>query len=200
MKLIIGLGNPGDEYVRTRHNIGRRLMEFIAGEEKTKFAFKKSRGATEAPVSWGGETLYLAFPMTFMNLSGGAVAALVRYWKIAADKDLLIVVDDVALPFGKFRLRGEGSSGGHNGLVSIEEHLGSRKYPRLRVGIGSLGDKTETGPARFEGALRDYVLSSFSAPEEKKMSGLLGKGMEACRVWAGEPLAKAMSRINAMAL
>ena len=200
MKLIIGLGNPGDEYVGTRHNIGRRLMEFIAEEEKTKFAFKKSRGAAEAPVAWNSEMLYLAFPMTYMNLSGGSVAALVRYWKIAAEKDLLVVVDDVALPFGKFRLRGEGSSGGHNGLASIEEHLGSQKYPRLRVGIGSLGDKAETGKVGFEGVLRDYVLSTFSAPEEKKMSGLLGKGMEACRVWAGEPLSKAMSRINALAL
>ncbi|MFH0984949.1 MAG: aminoacyl-tRNA hydrolase [Candidatus Omnitrophota bacterium] len=200
MKLIIGLGNPGDEYVRTRHNIGRRLMEFIAGEEKAKFAFKKSRCSAETPVSWSGETLYLAFPMTYMNLSGAAVAALVRYWKVSADKDLLVVVDDVALPFGKFRLRGEGSSGGHNGLASIEEHLGSRKYQRLRVGIGSSGDRTETGSVGFEGVLRDYVLSSFSVTEEKKMSGLLEKGMEACRVWAGEPLTKAMSRINAMAL
>jgi peptidyl-tRNA hydrolase, PTH1 family len=197
MKLIVGLGNPGDAYVGTRHNIGRRLMEFIGLEEKTKFSLKKSRGAAEAPVLWHGETLHLAFPMAYMNLSGEAVAALVRYWKIAADKDLLIVVDDVALPFGKFRLRGEGSSGGHNGLASIEGRLGTRNYPRLRVGIGSLENTAGSGQTGFEGLLRDYVLSPFSAMEEKKMSGLLGKGMEACRIWAGEPLSKAMSKINA---
>lgn len=200
MKLIVGLGNPGEEYVGTRHNIGRRLVEFIAEKENVKFALKKARSAAEAPLSWGDETLHLAFPMTYMNLSGAAVAALVRYWKIAAEKDLLIVVDDVALPFGKCRLRGEGSSGGHNGLASIEEHLGSRKYPRLRVGIGSSGGKAESGSVGFEGPLRDYVLSSFSSSEEKKMNTFLAAGMEACRTWAGEPLAKAMSRINAGAL
>ena len=200
MKLIVGLGNPGDEYARTRHNIGRRLMEFIVGEERVKFAFKKSQKAAMASVSWDGETLHLAHPLTYMNLSGEAIAALVKYWKVAVDKDLLIVVDDVALPFGKFRLRGEGSSGGHNGLASIEEHLGSCEYPRLRIGIGSCENKTVAEPARSDESLRDYVLSAFNTAEEKKMKELLEKGMEACRAWVVEPLAKAMSRVNAAAL
>ena len=198
MKLIVGLGNPGDEYARTRHNIGRRLMEFIAGEEKMKFAFKKSQKAALASVLWMGETFHLAYPLTYMNLSGETIAALVKYWKIAANKDLLIVVDDVALPFGKFRLRGEGSSGGHNGLASIEEHLGSREYPRLRIGIGPRENKTEAKSAGFAEPLRDYVLSAFTAAEEKKMKELLGKGMEACRAWLSEPLTKAMNRVNAV--
>jgi PTH1 family peptidyl-tRNA hydrolase len=175
-------------------------MEFIAGEEKVKFAFKKSRKAAVAPVSRHGEALYLAHPLTYMNLSGEAVAALVKYWKIAADKDLLIVVDDAALPFGKFRLRGEGSSGGHNGLASVEEHLGSREYPRLRIGIGSREKEAGSGPAKPDELLRDYVLSAFTTAEEKKMKELLGKGMEACRAWAAEPLAKAMNRVNAVVL
>lgn len=196
MKLIVGLGNPGDEYVRTRHNIGRRLMEFIAGKEQAKFSSKKSQRAALAPASWSGETLYLAYPETYMNLSGEAIGALVKYWKIAAKKDLLVVLDDVALPFGKFRLRGDGSSGGHNGLASIEEHLGSREYPRLRIGIGPREDKTAVGP---DGSLRDYVLSVFNAAEEKRMKELLEKGMAACRSWVEEPLSKAMSRINAAA-
>jgi PTH1 family peptidyl-tRNA hydrolase len=200
MKLIVGLGNPGEEYARTRHNIGRRLMGFIAGEEKVKFALKKSQKAALASVSWNGETFHLAHPLTYMNLSGEAVAALVKYWKIAANKDLLIVVDDIALPFGKFRLRGEGSSGGHHGLASIEEHLGSREYPRLRIGIGPRGNKTETEFADSVGPLRDYVLSAFTAAEEKKMKELLGKGMEACRAWISEPLTRAMNRVNAAAL
>jgi len=198
MKLIVGLGNPGAEYVRTRHNIGRRLMEFIAGKEQVKFSSKRSQKAALASVSWNGETLYLAYPETYMNLSGEAIVALVKYWKIAADKDLLIVVDDVALPFGKFRLRGGGSPGGHNGLASVEEHLGSREYPRLRIGIGLREDKAAAGPTGSEGSLRDYVLSAFNAAEEKKMKALLEKGTESCRAWVSEPLAKVMSRINAL--
>ncbi len=197
MKLIVGLGNPGDAYARTRHNIGRRIVEFMAEEEQVKFASKKSQKAAVASLSWNGETLYLAYPLTYMNLSGEAVVALVKYWKVVPAKDLLIVVDDVALPFGKFRLRGEGSSGGHNGLASIEAHLGSREYPRLRVGIGPCGKITEAGS---EAPLRDYVLSAFAAAEEKKMKALLGNGMEACRAWAGESLAKAMNRVNTAVL
>ena len=196
MKLIVGLGNPGDEYVRTRHNIGRRLLEFIATNENVKFTSKRSHKAAITSISWSGEAVFLAHPLTYMNLSGEAVAALVKYWKIEAAKDLLVVVDDVALPFGKFRLRGEGSPGGHNGLVSIEEHLGSREYPRLRIGIGASGSKTSAGTAGYAEPLRDYVLSVFKFAEEKKMKALFECGMEACRTWALEPPAKAMSRVN----
>jgi len=197
MRLIVGLGNPGEEYARTRHNIGRRLVEFIAGEEKVKFSFKKSQKASVASISWNGETLHLACPETYMNLSGEAVAALIKYWKVVPERDLLIVVDDVALPFGKFRLRGDGSPGGHNGLASVEEHLGSREYPRLRIGIGSREGKTAAGP---DVLLRDYVLSSFSPAEEKKMTELLGKGIAACCAWAEKPLAKAMNQVNTAVL
>ncbi len=196
MKLIVGLGNPGEEYARTRHNIGRRLVEHIVFQENVKFASKKSQKSALSSVWWEGEVIQLAHPLTYMNLSGEAVALLVKYWKVAPAKDLLIVVDDVALPFGKFRLRGEGSPGGHNGLVSIEDHLGTREYPRLRIGIGPEGSPGE-GPAWDEGALKDFVLSSFSTAEEKKIPGLLAKGMEACRAWALEPLVKAMNRFNA---
>lgn len=191
MKLIIGLGNPGNEYARTRHNIGRRLVEFMASKENVKLASKRSQKAALAGVQWNDEAVHLAHPLTYMNLSGEAVAALVKYLKIVPAKDLLVVVDDVALPFGKFRLRGEGSPGGHNGLASIEDHLGSREYPRLRIGIGA------SGPAN---PLRDYVLSSFSATEEKKMKALLECGAGACLTWAMEPLSKAMSRVNAVEL
>ena len=196
MKLIVGLGNPGDEYARTRHNIGRRLLEFIAAEENVKFTSKKSKKAAITSVLWNGKTVFLAHPLTYMNLSGEAVAALVKYWKIEAAKDLLVVVDDVALPFGKFRLRVGGSPGGHNGLVSIEEQLGSREYPRLRIGIGDPGAKTYAGTAGYAEPLRDYVLSTFKSAEEKKMKALFECGMEACRTWALEPPAKAMSRVN----
>lgn len=197
MRLIVGLGNPGNEYARTRHNIGRRLIEFIAGEEKMKFSVPKFSKTAVASVSWNGESLYLAYPLTYMNLSGETVAALVKHWKITAAKDLLIVVDDAALPFGKFRLRGEGSSGGHNGLASIEQYLGSREYPRLRIGIGPREDRSEKKTAGSEAPLREYVLSAFNEAEEKQMKELLEKGMEACRAWVTEPLTKAMNRVNA---
>lgn len=197
MKYIVGLGNPGDPYVRTRHNIGRRLVEFIAAQEKVPFVSKKSQKAAIASVSWNGEAVCLAYPQTYMNLSGEAVGALVKYWKVESAKDLLVVVDDVAIPFGKFRLRFEGSSGGHNGLTSIEEHLGSREYPRLRIGIGVSGVKMSDGGAGFNAPLRDYVLSPFSAAEEKRMKGLLDCGLDACRAWVFEPSSKAMSQINA---
>ncbi len=200
MKLIIGLGNPGDEYARTRHNIGQRLMEFIAREEKVRFAFKKSLKAAVASVLWNGETVRLAHLLTYMNLSGEAIAALVKYWKVTADKDLLIVVDDVALPFGKFRLRGEGSSGGHKGLASVEERLGSRAYARLRIGIGASDQRASESSLEHEAPLRDYVLSAFNAAEERKMKVLLEKGMEACRAWVEEPLSRAMNRVNTAAL
>ncbi len=198
MKLIIGLGNPGDEYARTRHNIGRRLVEFIAAKEGVKFTSKKSQKTAVASISWNGEAVHLAHPLTYMNLSGEAVASLAKYLKIKIAKDLLIVVDDIALPFGKFRLRGDGSSGGHNGLVSIEEHLGNREYPRLRIGIGSSRQGEVLNFSGAEESLRNYVLSSFEASEEKKMKMLLECGIDACRTWALEPLAKAMNRINSV--
>jgi len=197
MKLIVGLGNPGDEYARTRHNIGRRLMEFIVGEDAVKFSSKKSQKSAVASVTWGREPLHLAHPLTYMNLSGEAIAALVKYWKVAVDKDLLVVVDDVALPFGKFRLRGEGSSGGHNGLASIEEHLGSRQYPRLRIGVGP--QENMGGLVALDMPLRDYVLATFTTAEEKRMKALLENGRDACRAWAAEPLTKAMNHVNAVA-
>lgn len=195
MKLIIGLGNPGDEYAKTRHNIGRRIVEAVAENEKVSFSAKKSLKAAMASVLWGKESVQLAYPLTYMNLSGEAVARLVAYFKPQL-QDILIVVDDVALPFEKLRLRGEGSSGGHNGLISIEEALGTQAYPRLRIGIGIRGQET---PGKVEGGeepLRDYVLSSFNHLEEKKMEKLLREGEKACRTWVSEPLSRAMNKIN----
>ncbi len=192
MKLIVGLGNPGDPYIRTRHNIGRRLVEFMAAQEKASFSSKRSQKAALADATWEAP-VHLAYPLTFMNLSGEAVAALVKYRKLDPSKDLLVVVDDVALPFGKLRLRGEGSAGGHNGLASIEAHLGTRAYARLRIGIGKGGEGLSlTSPE----PLRDYVLGVFKPAEEKKMEALLSLGAEACKAWASEPLAQAMNRIN----
>ena len=200
MKLIVGLGNPGAEYTRTRHNVGRRLIEAIAAKEKVSFASKKSLKAAVAPVIWSGETIQLAYPLTYMNLSGTPVGSLVAHFGMQSLQDILVVVDDIALPFGRFRLRGEGSSGGHNGLVSIEENFGGRSYPRLRIGIGlrdSQDPSKSAGPGEL---LRDYVLSTFEPGEEKGMEKLLEQGAEACRLWALGSLAAGMNRVNTMEL
>lgn len=197
MKLILGLGNPGAEYTRTRHNIGRRLIEAIAAKEKISLASKRPLKAALAPAVWSGETVYLAYPLTYMNLSGGPAKALFAHLRIPSLKDILIVVDDIALPFGKFRLRGEGSSGGHNGLASIDESFGSSDYPRLRIGIGPREGQVRSQSSEADDWLRDYVLSTFDTGEEKEMGPLLEKGVEACRFWALEPLAASMNRINA---
>jgi PTH1 family peptidyl-tRNA hydrolase len=197
MKLIVGLGNPGDEYARTRHNIGRRLVEFIAARENVKFVSKRAQRSAVASCSWNGETVHLAYPATYMNLSGEPVSLLAKYFKIEIARDLLIVVDDAALPFGKLRLRGDGSSGGHNGLASIEERLHTRAYPRLRMGIGVLDGGKNSNNADTGEPLRDYVLSGFEPSEEKVMEAFLGSGMEACRLWALESMTKAMNEVNA---
>lgn len=196
MKLIIGLGNPGAEYTHTRHNIGRRLIESIVERERAVFSFPKSLQAAVASTQWAGKAIYLAYPLIYMNLSGEAVAMLTAHFKIKSLDDLLIVVDDIALPFGKFRLRGEGSSGGHNGLLSIEECLESWEYPRLRIGIGTFEDRHSEKSAGAKELLKDYVLSVFDSDEEKRMEELLTTGQKACRSWALEPLAKAMNWIN----
>jgi len=197
MKLIVGLGNPGPEYVRTRHNIGRRLIEAIAAKEKVSLASKKALKAAWASVTWSGETVHLAYPLTYMNLSGTPVGALVAHFGIKSLQDILIVVDDVALPFGRLRLRGEGSSGGHNGLVSIEENLGIREYPRLRIGIGLRDSRAAPMSAGSGELLKDYVLSTFDSDEEKGMEKLFEKGGEACRSWALMSLEACMNRVNA---
>ena len=200
MKLIVGLGNPGTSYAGTRHNIGRRLIEHIAAREGGSFARKPSLRACAAEVSWDCEPVVIAYPESYMNISGGPVKLLAEHFGVRDYKNLLIVVDDIALPFGRFRLRGDGSPGGHNGLASIEDTLRSAAYARLRVGIGV---RREDDPNRSAGAdepLRNYVLAAFSRAEEKEIPGLLEQGAEACRRWAVEPFAKAAHWVNSTKL
>jgi len=200
MKLIIGLGNPGEEYSRTRHNIGRRLAEHIAAKEGRKFEHKKSLKSFVAEMPWDCEPVVVAYLASYMNLSGNPVKALVGHYKIDSLKDLLVVVDDVALPFGRMRLRGDGSAGGHNGLFSIEEALSSRGYARLRIGIGLQDEENPRQSAGSGEPLHDYVLAVFSRAEEKKIPELLDLGREACRRWATEPLERAMHGVNSTVL
>ncbi len=156
MKLIVGLGNPGREYRDTRHNVGFMVVDEIARRHGLDWAMAPSQ-VPDAFVAkkFGAEPVLLAKPLTFMNRSGDAVAALARYYDIAP-ADLLVVVDEVDLPFGRLRARARGSGGTHNGLKSLVERLGTTEFPRLRLGVGR-------GDARRD--LADHVLSKFEPDE-----------------------------------
>lgn len=151
--LIIGLGNPGEDYEWTRHNIGFMVLDELAKTNEVSFA--PNRHADKTEIKYKGRTLHLVKPTTFMNLSGKAVNYWMQELKVTVD-NILVLVDDVALPLGKLRLRGKGSNGGHNGLKDIEAVLGSSKYPRLRFGIGDDYPK---------GGQIDYVLGEFTEGE-----------------------------------
>jgi PTH1 family peptidyl-tRNA hydrolase len=188
MKLIVGLGNPGREYAPTRHNVGRQLVQYLASRERLSFSPHKKLCASTAFFEWEGHAVTLAFPEVFMNLSGQAVSALVHFHRIDPQKNLLILVDDLSLPFGRLRLRPQGSAGGHNGLKSIEEKLKTSHYSRLRLGIGAGLKKVEN--------MEEYVLSPFGTAEKKKLPDFLAKGFDACRLWVTEPMARAMNAVN----
>jgi peptidyl-tRNA hydrolase, PTH1 family len=188
VKLIIGLGNPGKKYSGTRHNAGRMLAEKIAGLRGREWKAQPACKALTASVDWEGEQVLLACPETFMNLSGEAVRALVQFYKADISRDLLILIDEAALPLGTLRLRPSGSDGGHNGLKSIQALLGSENYPRLRIGIG--------GPPENV-ALEHYVLQEFAESEKASLEQALNRGVEACRLWLTQPVERAMNVVNA---
>lgn len=164
--LIAGLGNIGAEYELTRHNIGFLTLDQLADEHKASFAL--DRHAEKADFKFKGRSLHLIKPTTYMNLSGKAIAYWLQELKIPRE-NLLVILDDLAIPFGNLRLRTKGSSAGHNGLKSIEEILGGQDYARLRFGIGS-----EFG----KGQQVDYVLSNFSQDEFKKLPEIIKKANE----------------------
>lgn len=182
--LIAGLGNIGDEYAGTRHNIGFMVLDAWAKACDT--AFKEERYGARAEVKFKGKTFILIKPSTYMNLSGNAV----RYWLQAekiAPENLLVVVDDLALPFGTMRMRKQGSDGGHNGLKHIEAVLGHRNYARLRMGIGN---------DFLKGRQIDYVLSAFDAEEKKLLPALLDRAVEAAKAFALVGIDRAMNNCN----
>lgn len=185
MKLIVGLGNPGN-YAGTRHNIGRELVEYAAQSQKVSFKKEKTLKSFVAE----GLGVFFAYPDSFMNVSGDPVSRLVTHYQIQPEKDLLVVVDDVALPFGKFRLREKGSDGGHNGLTSVQQALNTVNYPRLRIGVGPKEPASKI-------LLEEYVLESFLPAEKKEIPALLSRGLQALNLWLTEPAAKAMNAVNA---
>jgi PTH1 family peptidyl-tRNA hydrolase len=183
--LIAGLGNPGREYRQTRHNIGFMLLDSLAGSLDLSFTRVESK-ALVTRGDYSGRRLLLAKPQTYMNLSGQAVGALARYYKVPQE-NLLIVYDDVDLPLGLLRLRSSGGAGGHKGMTSIIERLGSQDIPRLRMGIGR-------PPGRMEAA--DYVLQEFSTAESNELPAILDRGVEAVYTFVTQGIAAAMNHYN----
>jgi PTH1 family peptidyl-tRNA hydrolase len=188
--MIVGLGNPGPEYARNRHNVGFQVIDLFAGRHGLVFdKFQKQArvalGRVALTNGWAGRVL-LAKPMTFMNLSGEAVAALAAFYKIAP-VDILVISDDLDLPAGKLRLRAEGGAGGQKGIKSTIQHLHTEAFPRLRIGIGR-------PPGQMDAA--DYVLQNFSAAEEQEMAFLRPKAADAIEAWLAQGIAAAMNLFN----
>lgn len=185
MKVILGLGNPGLKFKFSRHNLGFLVVEKLAKSQKIEinqrgFSCLFGQGKLEA------NDLFLAKPLTFMNLSGQAASSIVKKKKIDL-ADLLVVVDDVNLPVGRIRIRPGGSDGGHRGLRSIIEALGTQEFPRLRIGAGA-----QPGKAR----LSAHVLSRFNKSQTKIINEALEKACECSIIWTKEGIQAAMNRFN----
>ena len=187
MRLIVGLGNPGREYRDTRHNVGFMVADEIAKRHGLTLAMAPSQVPDSfIAKKFGADPFLIGKPLTFMNRSGDAVAALAHYYDIVP-ADLLVVVDEVALPFGRLRARARGSAGGHNGLKSVIERLGTTEFPRLRLGVGR-------GDTRRD--LADHVLSKFEADEQSALEAFITRAADAAEMFAAEGIEKVMNAYN----
>lgn len=182
--LIAGLGNIGPEYELTRHNIGFLVVDQLADKFEAKFT--SNRYADKAEFKYKGRTVHLIKPTTYMNLSGKAISYWLQELKIPKE-NLLVVVDDLAIPFENIRIRPKGSAAGHNGLTNIEELTGGQNYPRLRVGIGSDFGK---------GQQVDYVLSNFTKQEFEKIPTIIEKSIDAILSFCTIGLERTMNQFN----
>lgn len=186
MKLIIGLGNPGKEYNRTRHNLGFMVLTELAKKHNIGLKQRRRFKALSGEGIIENSNCYIAMPQTYMNLSGHSVRSIVKWLKVEF-KDILLVVDDAALPFGDIRIRPKGSDAGHKGLKSVIDCLASDEFARLRVGI--MGGE----------AIKDlslYVLDRLTKKEEKALPEVLKRAISACECWVKEGVDMAMNRYN----
>jgi PTH1 family peptidyl-tRNA hydrolase len=189
MFLIVGLGNPGAQYARTRHNAGWFVLDELARRHSIDIT-RKGHDAIVGTGHFGGERVALVKPQTYMNLSGRAVSSLLHYHRIERER-LLIITDDLNLPLGKLRMRPGGSDGGHNGLKSITQSLGSSEYTRLRLGVGEPPQEE-----RRERGTAGHVLSSFSPDEWIDVEAMTKRAADSVELWASEGTAAAMNRFN----
>ena len=185
MKLVAGLGNPGSKYRGTRHNVGFEVIDLLVTRKGLALETAPAEALQGRWRREDGDVL-LVKPLTFMNISGVAVSTLMRFYKIEV-ADVLVVCDDVNLPLGRLRIRSSGSEGGHNGLRSIAEHLGTIDYPRLRVGVGR-------GDMRRD--LADHVLAKFEPEEASGIEEAIARGADAVETWLQDGLTKAMNLYN----
>ena len=190
MKVIVGLGNPGKEYERTRHNVGWWVVDHLADVWHFD-GWKKDKDARVASGTVGNVKVRLIKPLTYMNLSGAALRPYLRrpFWAPATD--LMIVVDEAALPLGRYRFRAKGSAGGHNGLKSIEAAVKSQEYSRLRIGIAPPADDP-----RERGALTDFVLDEFGKREEAVIRALMPTFTEALEHWLRNGIVPVMNKFT----
>ncbi len=187
MKLLAGLGNPGPQYRDTRHNVGFWVVDELARRWGVSDNWRDRFDALSARATYGGESVLLAKPLTFMNLSGLAVSRLAQYFQIEP-ADTLVVVDEVALPLGRLRARRGGSAGGHNGLKSIVEQLGQEGFPRLRIGVGR-------GDSRRD--LADHVLSKFEPDERMIIEAAVLRAADASEMFITDGIERVMNTFNA---
>ncbi len=185
MKIIVGLGNPGPRYRNSRHNLGFAVLDTLAETLGTLFSKEKHKGLL-AQATYKGQKLLLVKPQTYMNRSGDCIAAVARN-KIHDPADLLVAVDDINLPLGRLRLREGGSAGGHNGLKSTIERIGSDAFHRLRIGIGD---------ERQSADLSDHVLRKFLPEERPLVAEMVTKSVEAAQCWIAHGIERAMNEFN----
>lgn len=184
--LIVGLGNPGREYEKSRHNCGFRALDILAGQLNCKVEKSKFQGLY-AQVDYGGKKLFLLKPQTFMNLSGRSVLQLSAYFGIPPQR-IIVLFDDISLEPGRLRVRADGSAGGHNGIKSIIQELGSQDFPRVKIGVGAKPDPNYD--------LADWVLSTFSAGEEKALAVSLKNAASAALAIIDHGVPEAANRFN----
>ena len=193
MKLIVGIGNPGSEYAGTRHNVGFEVIDefaarlgWIVAGQFDRLAKSNFDALTYAGVV-GEEKVLLMKPTTYVNLSGRSVQSAMAFYRLTAD-DVMVVLDDLALPCGSIRLRSEGSSGGHNGLKDIQRAIGSDRYSRLRIGIDPV-------PSPIAG--KDYVLGRFTAEQRQRLNPAIARACGALATWIDKGITVAMNQFNA---
>ncbi len=186
LRLIVGLGNPGGDYARTRHNAGFMVLATLAERWRVNWSLERKFNAQVARCRRNSGQVLLCQPQTYMNSSGEAVAAVLAFYQVRLP-NLLVVVDDADLPLGEIRMRPGGGSGGHHGLESIESHVGSQEYTRLRVGIGRReGERQITG----------FVLGRFSSTETALVDKVITRAVEQTECWLDSGIQKAMSQFN----
>lgn len=184
--LVVGLGNPGDKYENTRHNVGFMAVDELARRGRFSVQRLKFHALTETAVI-GGQGVLILKPTTYMNLSGEAVGEAARFYKIAPDH-VLVISDDVDLPVGKLRIRKNGSAGGHNGLKSIIQHLGGDQFPRLKIGVG--------GKPHPDYDMADWVLGKFQGEDKKAIDAAIERAADAVECFLKDGIDRAANRFN----